>query len=204
MTSWMSIIKWNILRFPIHSGILEFVLAFISSIKKYSTFCTLSPWQSQVQYQCISASLPLPFLAVSKDQSKTTQLLCSVYLDENRGLSWVLAFNSLLKHSVASGRRQLSLTFTAAGIIQKCSGHRSPAASDGAITWHNWYTLRAPGVCVGEWERPHDRGLLIYGDFSEIYIPNQELLEANRPWQPSNDQEILRNSTFNPSFSTRF
>lgn len=25
--------------------------------------------------------------------------------------------------------------------------------------------------------------------FSEIYIPNQQLLEANRPWQPSNDQE---------------
>lgn len=147
MTSWRSIIKWNILRFPIHSGILEFVLAFISSIKKHSTFCTLSPWQTQVQYQCIFASLLLPFLEVSKDHSKTTQLLYSIYLDEKHGLPWVLPFNALLKHSVASGRRQLSLTFTAAGSIQKCSGHRSTAALDGAIIWHNWYTLLAPGVC---------------------------------------------------------
>lgn len=142
MTSWMSKIKWNILRFPIHGGILEFVLSFISSVKKYSNV---------LHSESLANSSPVPvhfcFFALALLRG-VSSILCSIYLDENHGLSWVLAFNSLLKHSVASGRRQLSLTFTAAGIIQKCSGHRSTATSDEAIIWQNWYTLRAPGVCV--------------------------------------------------------
>lgn len=44
-------------------------------------------------------------------------------------------------------------------------------------------------VCVREWERPQDRGLLIYGDFGEIYIPTQQLLEATDQDAPRNNQE---------------
>lgn len=52
-------------------------------------------------------------------------------------------------------------------------------------------TLFWKQVCEREWERPQDRGLLIYGDLLEIYIPKRQLLEATDQDAPRNNQEIL-------------